>query len=66
MAPLHVDTLNVKSELRDYLASRVSTLPLYQETMADYLASGVFTLPLYQELNMAPLHVTTLTVFLMP
>ncbi len=32
MAPLHVDTLTIQRELPKYeLASRVSTLPLYQE-----------------------------------
>ncbi len=31
MAPLHVATLTVQRELPKYLASRVSTLPLYQE-----------------------------------
>ena len=31
MAPLHVATLTAQRELPKYLASKVSTLPLYQE-----------------------------------
>ncbi len=37
LAPLHVATLTVQRELRDYIISRVSTLPLYQELMKSWL-----------------------------